>query len=172
MARGGTDPQGGRLAVASSEHERHPGLRAVGNAASRVARPIVARRGGGILGRLKAEWHTIAGRELAANAWPEGLSPAGALRLRVASGFALELQHREPQAIERINMFFGRPVVTRIVLFQGPLPLAAAPATARSDSPGLAEQEALDARLVDIADPELRAALAGLGRLVLGRSGG
>jgi len=33
-----------------------------------------------------------------------------------------------------------------------------------------AEAEALAARLADVADPELRAALAGLGQLVLARS--
>jgi len=34
---------------------------------------------------------------------------------------------------------------------------------------GAAEAKALDSRLGDIADPELRAALSGLGRLVLGQ---
>jgi hypothetical protein len=171
MARGDPDRQVGRLAVAPPERERRPGLRAVGGAAARVAGPVIAGRGGGgMLGRLKAEWSAIAGAELAAHAWPEALSRAGALKLRVAPSFALELQHRTPLAIERINLFFGRGVVVRIALVQGPLPLPPTEPTPlnQSDSLSAAEATTLDARLAEIADPELRAALAGLGRLVLG----
>jgi len=69
--------------------------------------------------------------------------------------------------IERINQFFGRSVVARLVLVQGPLPLAAPLATAMPEPLSAEEAKALDLRLGDIADPELRAALAGLGRLVL-----
>src|SRR6185312_7989255 len=36
--------------------ERRPGLRAAGLAATRIVGPIVARHGGGILARLKADW--------------------------------------------------------------------------------------------------------------------
>jgi len=103
-------------------------MRAAGIAVARVAAPIVARRGGGVLGRLKAEWAAVVGAELAALTWPESLGRDGALKLRVASHLAVELQHRAPLVIERINQFFGRGVVTRLVLVQGPLPLAAPPA--------------------------------------------
>src|SRR5438552_1547719 len=41
-----------------------PGLRAIGLAASRLAAPIVGRRGGGVLARLKAEWPAVVGVEL------------------------------------------------------------------------------------------------------------
>ncbi len=142
-------------------------MRAAGIAVARVAAPIVARRGGGVLGRLKAEWAAVVGAELAALTWPESLGRDGALKLRVASHLAVELQHRAPLVIERINLFFGRAVVARLVLVQGPLPLAAPPATAMPMLLSAEEATALDIRLSDIADPELRAALAGLGRLVL-----
>ncbi len=142
-------------------------MRAAGIAVARVAAPIVARRGGGVLGRLKAEWNAVVGAELAALTWPESLGRDGALKLRVASHLAVELQHRAPLVIERINLFFGRAVVARLVLVQGPLPLAAPPATAMPMLLSAEEATALDIRLSDIADPELRAALAGLGRLVL-----
>ncbi len=142
-------------------------MRAAGVAASRIAAPIVARRGGGVLGRLKAEWAAVVGAELAALTWPETLGRDGALKLRVASSHALDLQHRAPLVIERINRFFGREAVARLVLVQGPLPLPAPPATARPTPLTAAEAQALDIRLADIADPELRAALARLGRLVL-----
>jgi hypothetical protein len=162
-----TNHQPSRLQGKARESERQPGLRAVGGAASRLAAPIVARRGGGVLGRLKAEWAAVVGAELAAVSWPESLSRDGALKLRVASSAALELQHRAPLAIERINLFFGHAAVARLVLVQGPLPLPTPSPTPPSVPLTGVEAAALDARLADIADPELRAALAALGRLVL-----
>jgi len=140
---------------------------AAGVAASRVAAPIVARRGGGTLGRLKAEWAAAVGTEIAAATWPAALGRDGALKLRVAPRIALDLQHRAPLVIERINLFFGHAVVARLVLVQGPLPLAAPPRSAPPSALTAEEATALDARLAGLADPELRAALARLGQLVL-----
>jgi len=142
-------------------------MRAIGIAGSRVAAPIVARRGGGVLGRLKAEWAAVVGAELAAATWPEALGRDGALKLRVASSLALDLQHRAPLVIERINSYFGRAAVARLALVQGPLPLTPQTPTAMPAALTADEARALDLRLGDIADPELRAALARLGRLVL-----
>jgi len=167
MGRERKDHEAARVTGAPAESERRPGMRAAGIAAARLAAPIVARRGGGVLGRLKAEWAAVVGAELAAATWPESLSRDGALKLRVASHLALELQHRAPLVIERINQFFGRGVIARLVLVQGPLPLAAPPPTAMPEPLSAEEAKALDLRLGDITDPELRAALAGLGRLVL-----
>jgi hypothetical protein len=90
-----------------------------------------------------------------------------ALKLRVVSSAALDLQHRAPLVIERINRFFGRSVVLRLALVQGPLPLATRPRPAPPAPLAAEDAKALDARLAEIADPELRAALAGLGHLVL-----
>jgi hypothetical protein len=150
---------------------RQGGLRAAGIAASWVAAPIVARGGGGVLGRLKAEWAAVVGAELARATWPEALGRDGALKIRVVSSFALDLQHRAPLVIERINNFFGRSAIVRLVLVQGPLPLPARPRRAPPAPLGAEEAKALLARLAQIADPELRAALAGLGHLVLADKG-
>ena len=169
MGRERRDDGTARVAGARAESERRPGMRAAGVAAARVAGPIVARRGGGALVRLKAEWAAVLGAELAAATWPAALGRDGALKLHVASSIALDLQHRAPLVIERINLFFGRALVTRLLLVQGPLPLAAPPATAIPAALAPEEASALDRRLGDVADPELRAALAGLGRLVLAR---
>lgn len=151
------------LAGRSPESERGQGMRAIGVAVSKLAAPIVARRGGGILVRLRADWASIVGSEWAAVTWASALGRDGVLKLRIASGAALEAQHRAPLIIERINLFFGRQIVTRLALVQGPLPLAPPPAgpTTRSFSPS--EAEALDTRLSEVSDPELRAALARLG---------
>ena len=142
-------------------------MRAAGIAASRIAAPIVARGGGGVLRRLKAEWAVVVGAELAAMTWPAAFGRDGALKLHVASSVALDLQHRTPLVIERINRYFGRDAVVRLVLVQGPLPLPAPPAAAAPTPLAPEDARALDLRLGDIADPELRAALARLGRLVL-----
>ena len=148
------------------EPPREPGLRAVGVAASRLAAPIVAKAGGGVIARIKAAWPAVAGAELAAVTWPESLGSGGVLRLRVAPAHALELQHRAPLVVERVNAYFGREVATRLSLVQGPLPFAPPRRPAETAIPTAAE-EALDRRLTDVADSELRAALAGLGRAIL-----
>jgi hypothetical protein len=146
--------------------ERRPGLRAAGQAAMRIAAPIVGRHGG-VLARIKAEWATAVGAELAAITWPESLGRDGALKLRVRPGFALEVQHCAPLVIERVNLYFGRAAVARLALLQGELPLAAPPRRAPSPPVKAGEEGALAERLAVIADPALREALASLGRLVL-----
>lgn len=144
------------------------GPHALGVAVSRVAAPIVAKRGGGLLARLKSEWRMILGAEWAARSWPTALSRDGVLTLRIDSAAAaLDLQHRTPLAIERINLYLGRAAIGRLKLVQGPLPLppASNPPARRVLDPGAAE--ALAKQLSDVAEPELRAALARLGRAIL-----
>lgn len=43
---------------------------------------------------------------------------AGTLKLAVLSGFTLEVQQLSPQIIERINLYFGYPMVERVSLQQ------------------------------------------------------
>ena len=142
-------------------------MRAVGGTASRLAAPIVARRGGGALVRLKSAWTEVAGGEFAAVAWPEALGRDGTLKVRVAPAAAVELQHRAPLLLERINLFFGHRAAARLVLVQAPLPLPVVSRRERAAPLSAADAAALEGRLAGIAVPELREALAGLGRLVL-----
>src|SRR5436305_7199749 len=111
---GGASRQRGaaKLAGAAAEREHrereypereYRGFRAVGVAVSKLAVPILTRRGGGILVRLKAEWTPIVGSEWAEVSWPTRLGRDGVLKLRAAPGAALDLQHRAPLIIERIN---------------------------------------------------------------------
>jgi hypothetical protein len=148
--------------------ERRPGFRAAGASVARIVGPIVARHGGGVLARLKSEWAAIVGPELAAVTWPEGLARGGTLKLRVAPAKGLEIQHRTPLVIERVNLFFGRQAVTRLTLVQGPLPLAPPPPIEPSRPLGPNEATALDHQVAAIASPELRDALVRLGRRVIG----
>jgi hypothetical protein len=148
--------------------ERRPGFRAVGASLSRLVGPIVARHGGGVLARLKSKWAAIVGAELAVACWPESLARGGVLKLRVAPAKALEIQHRAPLVVERINLFFGREAVTRLTLVQGPLPLSDAAARESARPLATGEIAALDRQLAEIDDPELRQALDRLGRAVVG----
>jgi hypothetical protein len=156
--------------AAGSEDERRPGLRAAGPAVSRLAGPIVARHGGGTLARLKSEWPAIVGAETAAATWPQALGRDGALKLRTAAAMALELQHRAPLLIERLNLYLGRPAISRIVLVQGPLPLAPARSEAKPLPLDKGDAEAIESRVAEIPDPELRAALVRLGKSVASRA--
>jgi hypothetical protein len=160
------------VAAARSGGERRPGLRAAGLAAARVAAPILVRHGGGVVSRLKANWAEIVGAELADSIWPATLGRDGALKLIVASAKAIEVQHRAPFVIERINLFLGRSAVSRLALVQGTLPLPVK--TRRRPARAVAAGEAaeLDRRLGEIADPELRDALARLGRAVIATAEG
>jgi hypothetical protein len=155
------------LTAPARESERRQGFRAVGIAVSKLAAPVVAKRGGGILVRLKAEWAAIIGADWASVTWPSALGRDGVLKLRTASTAALELQHRAPLLIERINLFFGRSVVTRLALVQGPLPFDSPPREAVIPTLAAGEVEVLNEQLSEIADPELRAALGRLGHAIV-----
>lgn len=149
--------------------ERRPGFRAAGASLPRIVAPILARHGGGVLARLKADWAAIIGPELAPSTWPEALARDGVLKLHVSSARALEIQHRAPLLIERINLFFGRAAVSRLALVQGPLPLPDLPTPhepVRPLAPSTADT--LGNQLAEIVDPELREALDRFGRAVIG----
>jgi hypothetical protein len=158
----------GTLPATDRQDERRPGLRALGVAAARLAAPIVARHGGGVLARLKADWPAVIGAETAAATWPQALGRDGALKLRVAAAAALELQHRAPLLIERINLYLGRPAVFRLVFVQGPLPLAP-PSVKPRPAPelGAEEEAAIERQIAAIGDSELKDALIRLGKAVV-----
>jgi hypothetical protein len=156
------------LTAPARESERRQGFLAVGVAVSKLSAPIVAKRGGGILVRLKAEWAAIVGADWAAVAWPSALGRDGVLKLRAAATAAIELQHRAPLLIERINCFFGSCIVTRLALVQGPLPLDSPLSDPPLPTLVAGGAAALGEQLSRIADPELRAALGRLGHAIVG----
>ena len=158
----------------TSRDRRYGGLRALGGSLGTVTKRAFARRG--LTGAdIARQWPAIVGGELAAHCRPRqlrfpkpGEAAEGRLTLRVASGWALQLQHLEPLVLERINGFFGYRAVARLVLQQGPLPaLRGAPAATRNrtaEAPPRPLDPALSVKLSTVADPELRAALESLGR--------
>jgi len=142
-----------------------------------VAKRTLGRRGfaeGGLI----ADWRAVVGAELAASCWPDrigfppGRKDGGTLRVRVAGGLATELQHLVPQLLERINGHFGYRAIDRVSILQAPpgalgrkRHTADRPRpTARADPQG---GDDLAAALSAIEDPDIRAALARLGRAMI-----
>jgi hypothetical protein len=155
-----------RAPSASASEPRAGEFQAVGIAVAKLAAPIIERHGGGHLGRLKAAWPAIAGSDWAAVTRPVALRRDGALKLHVAPTAALELQHCAPLLIERVNLFLGGAVASRLGLVQAlPAPIAQRPPPRRLSAQ---EASALERMLCGIADPELRAAFRAFGRAVLG----
>lgn len=169
------------------ELDRRGGLKSIGAHVTRLTAPL-ARRRGTATARLAVEWSTIVGPDIARYSHPERLvgggakAPAGqpvsgtnvrktggTLRLRVDGPLALELQHLEPQLIERINTYFGYAAVGRLQIVQGPLPHRPAPTRPAERPLDPARARALRDRLEPVADERLRRSLERLGRAVLTR---
>lgn len=118
--------------------------------------------------RLVTDWAAIVGERLAEVCLPEKLARDGALSVRVSPAFALEVQHLEPQILERIAGFFGHRAVSRLKLHQGTV---IPPQTAVTREPRpltAAEDRDLGDRLATVEDDDLRAALDRLGRALIG----
>ena len=122
-------------------------------------------------GGLVTDWTAIVGDQIADSTLPIKLAFAGrerrdgTLHLRVAGAIALELQHLEPQLIERINAYLGYGAVARLRLERGPLPKPVRRRLAEPKPAPLAPAEtaAIDLSVAGIADEGLRQSLARLG---------
>ena len=122
---------------------------------------------------LVTRWPEIVGVEIAAHSepikiqWPrpaegEEREP-GTLVLRVEGPAAIEIQHLAAVVCERVNRFLGWRTVARIALRQAPL-RRGTPKSARARDPAAVARVAAD--LPDIADDDLRQALARLGAAI------
>jgi len=155
---------------------RRGGMRALAATLPAITRRALGRRGfaeGGLI----ADWPSIVGAAIAARCQPAKLSLArpgrrneGSVTLRVEPGFALELQHLEPQIIERINGHYGYAAIARLIFHQGPL---SAPRRRRPPPRplGAAEEAELQRQVATVEDEELRGALERLGRAMRERAG-
>jgi len=123
---------------------------------------------------LVTRWKDIAGPDIAAHAEPikirwnhtrndEPVEPA-TLVLRVEGPAAIEIQHLAGVIIERVNRFFGWQAIGQIALRQAPLSRHEPRPAPRTPDPEATAQVA--AGLSEIADDELRAALARLGAAI------
>ena len=146
------------------------------------------RRQGFASAELVTRWTEIVGAEIAARSEPIKIqwtrpvaAPAGSaslsgmagdagsgqqpgtLVLRVDGPSAIEIQHLAGVICERVNRFLGWRAVARVALRQAPLRRPARKAARTADPAAVAR---LAASLPDIADDDLRQALARLGAAV------
>jgi protein-disulfide isomerase len=154
------------------EKARAGGFRAVGGLTQALTAGLARKgSGGGRLAsivRLRADWQAIVGPELARCTEPEALlagrgGKAGAklLRLKVAGAAALEVQHMSGQIVERVNAYFGHRQIDDIRLMQGAIARAAGPRPIVRPSAEIVAE--MGSKVVDVKDPDLRAALKRLG---------
>jgi hypothetical protein len=131
------------------------------------------RRQGFASAELVTRWSEIVGAEISAHSEPikiQWTRPAdgeerepGTLVLRVDGPAAIEIQHLAGVICERVNRFLGWRAVARIGLRQAPLRRGARKAAPSAD-PVVAARIAES--LTDVADDDLRQALARLGAAV------
>ena len=168
-------PEPDRPAAATEPKRGGAGPRAVGEMTERLTRRPLGKRGFAA-GTLIAEWPAIVGAILAANTlplkigYPPGERAGGRLHIRVGSGaMATQLAHLEPLLLQRINGHFGYGAVAHLSITQGPVPRRPQrkiPIEPRLDAQA---EAALGERLAAVEDPELKAALASLGRHLAAR---
>ena len=164
----------GRSTAAEPKVRRRFGLHAIAKTLPKITKRALGRRGFAEADLLGA-WPGIVGREVAAHCLPRkldrprrGQEGSGTLTLRVDTGFALEIQHMEPQLVERINGYFGFRAVERLRLLQAPGQPPAPEPPPEAPIPPEAESE-LRARLGGVDDEDLKSALDRLGRALLQR---
>ena len=150
------------------------GLLTVGTSLPHLAAPALRKRGFA-QARLITEWPSIVGEALARETVPQklvfrrGSKTDAILHLRVASGYALELQHIAPQIIDRINGFFGFRAVGDLRYAQGPIPPQPRPRRVTPPRLSDVDEAALQRSVGDMGDSELQQALLRLGRAVRAR---
>lgn len=165
------------------------GTRALASMLPRVTGPIFKHRGFAEAGIL-TDWPAIVGPYLAGHTMPEKISfprgsrSAGTLHVVSESAFAPELQHVEPQLLERINGYFGYGAVCRLKIQHGRVTHANLDAAPRAQADrrlrgGVASPATLygDAAVAPgatmaVENQPLRAALDRLGQAVRNRQDG
>jgi hypothetical protein len=155
---------------------RRPPRRASGPRALGALLPTVAKtalkRGGQALAALATDWDAIVGGEMGRQTLPvklvftPGERACGTLHIAASGALALELQHLEPQVLERINGHFGYRAVERIRLVQDVPRVEARTHRRRSVPTANTPAPAVEG----VEDPELRAALERLGRALVRHS--
>lgn len=153
------------------------GPRPLARTIPRIAARALGRQGQAF-GALLVEWPSIMGPVTGTRCIPEKLSfPRGrregaTLSIRAPAGLAVEIQHAEPQIVERINTFLGFPAVARLRLVQAPLRSAPRPPRYRPRPLSEAEEAGIRESVAGIEDEGLRDAMTRLGRAISARTRG
>ena len=134
---------------------------------------------------IVARWETIVGPDIAARAaptklaapprssapGPDGRPPLSTLTLRVEGAFALEMQHRTPEIVERVNAHLGWPCVGAVKLRQGAVGASKRRPRASAPPPPTEEEAArVRAATAAVGEPELADALIRLGDAALAKA--
>ncbi|CAO3404042.1 DUF721 domain-containing protein [Azospirillum palustre] len=149
------------------------GPRRIGQSVPEVAGKVLGKRGLAF-GALITDWPSIVGQQLSLRTAPDKLSfPRGkreeaTLHIRAMGAIALELQHLEPQIIERINSFFGYRAVAKIKLIHAALPSSPSPVV-RPRALTMDEEIGITTTTATVEDEELRATLERFGRSLMAR---
>ncbi len=137
---------------------------------------------------LLTDWPSIVGAEMAGFAAPERLKwprsvairddaeagaegrPGALLVLRVDPARALDVQYKAQQILERINVYFGYRAVAELRIVQAPLATPGGAHTPKEAASPRNKTPVEAPELADIADEQLRAALARLKSWLIGRT--
>jgi hypothetical protein len=121
-------PEANSEKAARKPLSRH-GLQSAAAAVSRIAAPMWRKRGFAE-SRIITDWAAIVGDAIAPYcvplriARPQRHGGGGALYVRAAGAWAVELHHLSPQILDRVNSFLGFQAVTELKIVQGPVPSA------------------------------------------------
>lgn len=155
------------MAERKQESVRCFGTRALGDMIKKASKPCFDRHHAAEA-RLLTEWASVAGKTLSECLFPRQLKfskkqDEAVLYCDVFDARALEIQHLEPVIIERIAVFFGYKLVSRIVLTQIPLAAISEKQTITYKKPTPSKTNH-DKTIIDnaIADESLRRALSRL----------
>lgn len=152
----------------------HPGAPAVAKAAGKAAAASY-KKFKRSHNELEAAWPEIVGTTLAHLTRPEhyqpgtGLAHNGILTIRVAGAIALDLQHMEPQIVERVNAYFGYQAIARLKIVQGPVTNWGRKPALRPRPLGPEERRRLEETVAPVDDEALRVALMRLGVKIMTR---
>lgn len=132
---------------------------------------------------LLSSWEQIIGKELSAYCLPQNIvfkkdeRTDGCLSISVLSGaFAMEIQQKQQQIIEKINSFFGYPAISKLKIIQSANPenflLDKKPIDKMKKSVVSASEESYITELTkDINNDELRKTLENIGKYVFSNKG-
>lgn len=117
--------------------------------------------------QVLTDWQAIVGPALAAVTAPRRIQ-GGTLVIACGGPIATELQHLSAELVARINAALGRKAVERLRFVQDLAAGRPAPPPKRPPSPAACAE--IDAAVTGVADDDLRAALARLGRALAAES--
>jgi len=160
--------------IPSDRRGRSP--RALSQTINKLTKSMLGRHGL-TKGTMLTKWVDIIGEAMAEHTSPEKIVFArdgvsgGTLHLRCSSGaHATQLQHQEPQILDRINTFFGYQAIVRIKLIQAPLPHKTRPRR-KAPKPLTKDQiQTLTQTVSIVKDDELHDVLERLGSSILMRN--